>query len=342
MPDKYYLDIEGAKAIMQKSVDFFDKSKNYILVSIPTFNPINKPGLDVDEWFQAAINSGALMHKDTKVGEITSKSAYPTIDSKYAETFKVQNITGDMFVRFVVADYQGTGSKMDIVCSYIETRKPSSQEWWGIFRTYNAPDTAIAAIFEGRGPLGETYRFVYIFSSEEGAICGIGCQVYWADIEPVIITPLTYSPDSPDKPYSISASNPPIYNMSSGAADDQPYRWILPLNAYFENIQKSRLRLTVDASVNEQLTGQSKATSIELYYAYQSGHYPSYTYTSYTSGNIPTVTGGHTCITATLTYNPNRGVISGGSVQVSRSEPITEAELQEMFNPIDVQSTTDV
>ena len=123
MPDKYYLDIEGAKAIMQKSVDFFDKSKNYILVSIPTINPSDAD----DVAFRGNINNCAFMHKDTKVGELTNN--YIITDPKYTETFKAQNVTGDMFVRFVVDNYRNTGAKMDIVCNYIETRDPDDWEW---------------------------------------------------------------------------------------------------------------------------------------------------------------------------------------------------------------------
>ena len=107
MPDKYYLDIEGAKAIMQKSVDFFDKSKNYILVSIPTFNPSDAN----DVAFRSEINSCKFMHKDREVGHLVEND-YTIMDMKYFETFKVQNVTGDMFVRFVVGNYRGTGANM--------------------------------------------------------------------------------------------------------------------------------------------------------------------------------------------------------------------------------------
>ena len=331
MPDKYYLDIEGAKAIMQKSVDFFDKSKNYILVSIPTFNPSDAD----DVTFRSNINNCVFMHKDTKVGEVTGNE-YTITNPKYTETFKAQNVTGDMFVRFVVDNYRSTGAKMDIVCNYIETRDPSDWEWNNAGASDHPETGSKAAIFKGRGPLGETYRFIYV-SGVNRNIYGILCQVYWADIEPVLMGSLTYSSDS----YSIDRDFK-LYNASSGSYG-QSYRGTISPDTYNDNVLKSRLKLTVSNTVNTQLTGYNQPTSIELHYAYQN-----YDSISYVSSNIPTATGGHVYLTATINYNPNYtdvqmpgqnpyvGTLSIGSVQVSRSEPITEAELQQMFNPTNV------
>ena len=338
MPDKYYLDIEGAKAIMQKSVDFFDKSKNYILVSTPTFNPGNANDAELDN----NVGSCAFMHKVTKVGELTNE--YTITDPKYTETFKAQNVTGDMFVRFVVDNYRGTGAKMDIVCNYIETRDPSPQENLHMGGTADIDEGAKAVVFEGCGPLGETCRFIYIMRN---GVYGLLRQVYWADVDPLLRSSLTYSSGS----YGIYPDFG-LYNMSSGGtdsiADVSPFNYSyygkLSPYTYIQNSTKSRIQLLVDGSVNAQLTGQDQSTIIELHPTQQdSGQI------IYASDNIPTTTGGYTHLTATINYRRTDPVdwpwditLSIGSVQVSRSEPITEAELQEMFNPTGVPSTTDV
>ena len=328
MPDKYYLDIEGAKAIMQKSVDFFDKSKNYILVSTPTFNPSDAD----DVTFRSDIKNCKFMHKDREVGHLVANE-YTIMDMKYFETFKAQNVTGDMFVRFVVDNYRNTGAKMDIVCNYIDTEDPSDWEWNNTNGGGYPERGSKAAIFKGCGPLGETYRFIYV-SGVNRNVYGILCQVYWDDIDPVLMGSLTYSSDS----YSIDRDFK-LYNASSGSYGQSYYGTISP-DTYNDNVLKSRLKLTVSNTVNTQLTGYNQPTSIELHYAYQS-----YDSISYVSSNIPTATGGRVYLTATINYNPNytdvqmpgldpyTGTLSIGNVQVSRSEPITEAELQAMFNP---------
>ena len=319
---------------MQKSVDFFDKSKNYILVSTPTFNPSDRDDADLrfvgGEWGDCA-----FMHKDTKVGELTNN--YIITDPKYTETFKAQNVTGDMFVRFVVDNYRGTGAKMDIVCNYIETREPSPSEFLAIGQSTFVEEGSKAAIFEGCGPLGETCRFIYVMGISDRAN-GLLCQAYWADIDPLLVSSLTYSSGS----YGIDL-NFNLYNMSSGGSNDiitvSPYNHSyygkLSPYTYVQNAVKSRIQLLVNGSVNTQLTGQDRSTIIELHPTQQdSGQI------TYASDNIPTATGGHVYLTAIINYRQTDPVdfpwditLSIGSVQVSRSEPITEAELQQMFNP---------
>lgn len=334
MPDKYYLDIEGAKAIMQKSVDFFDKSKNYILISIPTFNPSDGDDAELDN----DVGSCAFMHKDTKVGELTNN--YIITDPKYTETFKAQNVTGDMFVRFVVDNYRGTGAKMDIVCNYIETRDPSPNENLHIGGTADIEEGSKAAVFEGCGPLGETCRFIYVMRAGVG-VYGLLRQVYWADVDPLLRSTLTYSSDS----YGIYPDFR-LYNMCSGGTDSianvSPFNYSyygkLSPYTYVQNAVKSRIQLLVNGSVNTQLTGQDRSTIIELHPTQQdSGQI------TYASDNIPTATGGHVYLTAIINYRQTDPVdfpwditLSIGSVQVSRSEPITEAEIQAMFNPTGV------
>ena len=380
MPNKYYLDVDGVKTLIKKSVESFDKSKNYIHIDVTSvFNP--RIYRDIDYNFEQINKSVEFMHKDTVIAELFNSSDSPLewnydeeneelYSEKYGDIFEISNINQDIFVRLTINSYISSNEKIDIICNYIETRPATNYELHYTSNANYADSEAVSnnikvAVFEGQGPLGETYQIIY--RGDEGAE-GLAWRVFWKDVQPILITSLLYQNTDVEESYvGSSESNPNdhvicgkfialaqddmlesdaefsgdgighsvLYNMSSGEYDNgnpapanMGYAGRLAASTFIKNITRSRVRLLVNSTANQALTGVAENTTIDLYYA--GGDWDDNTFgllAQYRSNDIPTTNGGHIYITIDAYCDNGFKIIAGSGDNDHYKNPTDSMEI---------------